>query len=65
MATELFDTTQAARLLGVVDARGVQALCRSQAIEHYRFESSGGRITYKLDQGQIDAYLSKHRVRVA
>ncbi len=59
----LYDTTEAAPLLGLTDARGVQALCRAEAIDHYRFESPGGRVRYRLDQGQIDAYLAKHRVK--
>jgi hypothetical protein len=41
----------------------VQALCRAEAIEHYRFESPGGRVRYQLDEDQIRAYLNRHRVR--
>ena len=64
MSARLHTTAEAAPLLGVRDARGVQTLCRSQAIEHYRRESPGGRITYLLSDEQIAAYLSRLRVRV-
>ena len=65
MSGDLFTTTEAAPKLGCVDARGVQALCRTEQVDHYRFESPGGRVTYKIDQGQIDAYLAKNRVRTS
>ena len=60
-----YGTAEAAPKLGVKGARGVEALCRSQAIEHYRFESPGGRVTYKLSQEQIDAYLNARRVKAS
>lgn len=65
MADALLSPADAAPLLGVSDARGVQALCRAEAIDHYRFESPGGRVRYKLSQAQIDGYLNQHKIRAA
>ena len=36
-------------------------LCASGELEHYRFESVGGRVTFKVAESALRAYLNRAR----
>ena len=36
-------------------------LCAAGELEHYRFESVGGRVTFKVAESAIRAYLNRAR----
>lgn len=60
MTEPLLSTAQAAALLGR-SQRFVSDLCTAGELEHYRFESVGGRVTFKVAESAVRAYLNRAR----
>ena len=60
MTEPLLSTAQAGVLLGR-SQRFVSDLCAAGELEHYRFESVGGRVTFKVAESAIRAYLNRAR----
>lgn len=60
MIEPLLSTAQVAAMIGR-SQRFVSDLCAAGELEHHRFESVGGRVTFKVTESAVRAYLAGTR----